>query len=83
KHVSKGDTAIGDLMILVRDKLLRIGLPVDSNSYTPGRRTNTNDMTEEIAKILARADSDEKYAFGQANQFETNPPDTTKPEASV
>lgn len=60
-HESSG--AIGDLVKLVRDRLLKIDLPPDSDSYKAGFRTNAKDLREQLSKIVERVENDKEYLF--------------------
>jgi serine/threonine protein kinase len=75
KHAPEKDSsALGDLVILVRDKLLQIELPPDSERYTPGCRTHAKDMRDELVRIQRRALEDPEYLFDRVDQFEKQYP---------
>jgi serine/threonine protein kinase len=74
KHDAKQASAIGDLVKLVRDRLLKIELPPDSDVYTPGKRTNAKDMREQLKSILDRASSEPRYRFDGIDKFGSHPP---------
>ncbi|KAF3050480.1 hypothetical protein E8E11_003748 [Didymella keratinophila] len=74
QHDSKQVSAIGDLIKLVRDKLLKVDLPPDSDVYTPGKRTNARDMTKELARILKKAKEEPVYLFDGVDKFGPHPP---------
>jgi serine/threonine protein kinase len=57
------DCAIGDLVKLVRDRLLKVDLPPHSSKYLKGFRTNAADLKEQLHEIIAKAERDEKYLF--------------------
>lgn len=67
------DTAIGDLIILVKERLLQIKLPFDSDVYEPGKRTNAKDMKMVLASILAKASADPVYLFEGIENFPPPP----------
>lgn len=67
--------AIGHLIELVRDRLLKISLPPDSEIYSEGFRTNATDLKDQLGKIIARAESDEEYLYAGADRSKfTTPP---------
>jgi serine/threonine protein kinase len=77
-HILKYDTkqasAIGDVVKLVRDRLLKVDLPPDSDVYTPGKRTNAKNMREELARILDKASREPEYLFDGVDKFGSSPP---------
>ncbi|CAN9134035.1 unnamed protein product [Alternaria alternata] len=62
-------SAIGDLIILVKERLLQIKLPFDSDVYESGKRTNAKDMKRVLASILATASRDPVYLFDGIENF--------------
>ncbi|KAG9201544.1 hypothetical protein G6514_005551 [Epicoccum nigrum] len=77
-HILKHDagrqgSAIGDLITLVKERLLQIRLPADSDVYEPGKRTNAKDMKRGLALILERASEDPVYLFDGINNFPPPP----------
>jgi serine/threonine protein kinase len=74
KHDAKQPSAIGDVVKLVRDRLLQVDLPPDSDVYTAGKRTNAKDMREQLARILERASREPEYLFDGIDKFGSNPP---------
>lgn len=70
---SKRGSALQDLVELVRDRLLRVDLPPDSDVYTPGKRTNAKDLKEQLTKILEKALQDCTYLFDGIEKFEPQP----------
>ena len=70
KHdAERQPSAIGDLIILVKERLLKIELPPDSDVYELGKRTNAKDMKKILASILARASEDPVYLFDGIENF--------------
>ena len=57
------DCAIGKLVELVRDRLLKVDLPPHSLKYVKGYRTNAADLKEQLHETIAKAERDEKYLF--------------------
>lgn len=78
KHESKQSSALGDMVKLVRDRLLKVDLPPHSDVYTPGKRTNAKDMKEQLAQILEKARQDRTYLFDGIDKFEPEPPSEVK-----
>lgn len=79
-HILKHDeefraSAIGDLITLVKDKLLQIDLPQDSEIPERGKRTNARDMRETLSSILKKASIDPEYLFDGIAFFPTLPSD--------
>lgn len=74
KHDAKQASAIGDVVKLVRDRLLKVDLPPTSDIYTPGKRSNANNMREELARILEKASQEPEYLFDGIDKFGSNPP---------
>ncbi|ESZ91413.1 hypothetical protein SBOR_8202 [Sclerotinia borealis F-4128] len=68
EHDPERDGAIGDLVKLVRERLLKIDLPPNSDFYTKGFRTNAKDLKEQLSGILAHANKDERYLFSGADR---------------
>lgn len=66
-------SAIRDLIDLVKERLLQIKLPFDSDVYEPGKRTNAKDMKRVLASILARASEDPVYLFDGIENFPPPP----------
>jgi len=66
-------SAIGDLIILVKERLLQIELPRDSDVYEPGKRTNAKDMKTVLASILETASEDPVYLFDGIENFPPPP----------
>ena len=61
QHDPERDCAIGHLITLVKDRLLKVDLPPDSEIYTRGYRTNAADLKDQLERIIIRAETDEKY----------------------
>jgi len=77
-HILEHDTgrkhsAIGDLILLVKERLLQIELPRDSDVYEPGKRTNAKDMKTVLASILETASEDPVYLFDGIENFPPPP----------
>ncbi|KAH9879714.1 hypothetical protein IAQ61_001533 [Plenodomus lingam] len=68
--------AIGDLIRLVKDRLLKIKLPRHSEIYSPGFRTNASDMRKELKRILDHAGRDKNYLFSGKDRTMALPPKT-------
>ncbi|KAB8303107.1 hypothetical protein EYC80_004558 [Monilinia laxa] len=69
-------SAIGDLVKLVKDRLLKIDLPPNSDVYKDGFRTNAKDLREQLSKIVEKATNDKEYLFscaGRTNFSQTQP----------
>jgi len=71
KHILRNDpecnrdsgTAMGDLVRLVKEKLLVVELPPRTDEYTPGCRTNASDLLEELNRIVEKARGNSNYLF--------------------
>lgn len=59
----KGSTAMGDLLRIVKENLLVVRLPANSDITQDGCRTNAETLLAELKKILDRAETDDAYAF--------------------
>jgi serine/threonine protein kinase len=68
-HYDGHGGAIFDLVKLVKDRLLQIDLPPDSERYTLGCRTNAKDLEEQLRKILTKAEADENYLFTEGDSI--------------
>ncbi|CAD6449984.1 b5fc90c4-77a7-4a6f-9a96-77317750b6f1 [Sclerotinia trifoliorum] len=66
--------AIGDVIKLVRDRLLKIDLPPNSDTYTKSFRTNARDLREQLGIIIKRAEGDERYLFSGKDRRSMSPP---------
>jgi hypothetical protein len=49
------DGVLGQLLLLVRDQMLKIELPPVTDEYTPGCRANAQHLQDQLAKIIATA----------------------------
>lgn len=67
-------TVMGDLLKLIKDKLLVVALPQNSKRYTPGFRTNAEDLRKDLKAIAQRANDNEKYAFRGLDRSKVEPP---------
>ncbi|TGO40875.1 hypothetical protein BHYA_0030g00420 [Botrytis hyacinthi] len=74
EHDLERDGVIGDLIRLMRDRLLQIHLPSNSDIYERGYRTNAKDLMGQLVSILARANIDENYLFSGADRTNMSPP---------
>ncbi|KAF7896065.1 hypothetical protein EAF00_006080 [Botryotinia globosa] len=74
EHDLERDGVIGDLIRLVRDRLLQIHLPSNSDIYEKGYRTNAKDLMRQLGSILACANTDENYLFSGADRTNMSPP---------
>jgi hypothetical protein len=74
EHDAKQVSAIGDVVKLVKDRLLKVELLPNSDVYTPGKRTNAKDMREELKRILKRARCEPRYLFDGMDKFGSHPP---------
>ncbi|KAF7866833.1 hypothetical protein EAF04_005674 [Stromatinia cepivora] len=73
-HDLEREGAIGGLIKLVRDRLLKIDLPPNSDLYTKGFRTNAKDLKEQLGSILERANGDDRYLFSGKNRTSMSRP---------
>jgi hypothetical protein len=67
-------SALGDLLKLVKNQLLVVNLPEDSDQYTPGFRSNASDLLEALKAIIQRANVDDHYAFSGTDRSSVGPP---------
>jgi serine/threonine protein kinase len=74
KYDAGQDSAIGDLMKLVKDGLLQVKLPPDSDRRTPETRINARNMREELDRIHEKASRQPEYAFSGMDRFGSYPP---------
>ena len=86
KHILKHDPeatgAIGKLLELVRDRLLRIDLPPNTEEYMPGCRTNAWDLKHCLQDILDQAHSPSSAEFlftGRDRSTVVKPPSHVEP----
>lgn len=63
QHDPERNGAIGHLIQLVRDRTLKVTLPPNSERYSEGCRTNAVDLKDQFKRIIAHAETDEKYLF--------------------
>ncbi|KAF2492573.1 HET-domain-containing protein [Lophium mytilinum] len=75
EHDPERNGAIGHLVKLVRDRLLQIRLPLDSDTYTPGFRTNAKDLREQLRMIIVETEKSEEYCFSGADRTNVSHPD--------
>ncbi|KAI9683734.1 MAG: hypothetical protein M1822_005924 [Bathelium mastoideum] len=68
EHDPERDGAVGDLVKLVRDRLLKIRRPEDSDVYTDGCRTNAKDLKKQLSSIIAKAKDNSAYLFSGADR---------------
>lgn len=74
---SYGSEAIKDLLKVVRDQLLVVQLPSDSNEkWRSGYRANAETLYHELVRISGRGASDHGYWF-TSGAFSSNPSGTT------
>jgi hypothetical protein len=73
QHDHGRDSAIGDMVKLVRDRLLQVNLPVDSDKPQDGCRTNAKAMKQELGRIMAKANQDEEYLFKRVDKIQALP----------
>ncbi|KAF1924719.1 HET-domain-containing protein [Didymella exigua CBS 183.55] len=87
QHISEDSTgysnALGDLVRLVRDKLLVIKLPQDSELPAPGTRISASNMRKEIELIVRKAAENDDYLFSRANKFVAQPPPADRSNTSL
>lgn len=57
------NSAIRDLMLLIRDKMLVVDLPARSDEDEPNCRANSKSVLDELRRILDQAMRDDKYLF--------------------
>jgi serine/threonine protein kinase len=65
---SEGDCALGHLVRVVKDRLLKIDLPPDTDEFSPGFRTNAGDLREQLRQIIDRGHENEEYLFSGADR---------------
>jgi len=86
KHILQYDPeregAIGHLVQLMRDRLLKIRLPPKSEIYARGFRTNATDLKEQLQKIITKARKDENYLFSGADRTKVPLPDSSEQNPS-
>jgi serine/threonine protein kinase len=75
--------AIGHLVKLVRDRLLKIDLPPNSDVYVEGFRTNAKDLREQLEFIIEKARENEEYWFSGADRKNVSPPEQAEPSTNV
>jgi len=63
---------------LIQRKMLVVKLPPKSHEYTPGCRTNAEDVLGDLTIILERAQSDDRYLFTGASRKGVKPPPSGK-----
>jgi serine/threonine protein kinase len=64
----KGRTALGDLLILIQERLLVVELPPLPTTYTPKCRTNAADMVKELDVIIAKATAEPSYLYSKVDR---------------
>ncbi|KAF2715969.1 HET-domain-containing protein [Polychaeton citri CBS 116435] len=62
-HDPERDSAIGDLIKLIKHRMLKIELPPDSEIFTEGFRTNADDVKMQLEKIIEKAEGNHCYLF--------------------
>lgn len=86
QHIQQDSTnyseALVDLVRLVKDKLLVVKLPEDSEHPERGARTNAAGMRKEIELIIQKAAKREDYLFSAANNFAPRPPPSDQSDTS-
>lgn len=87
-HILENDPesrgAIGDLVRLVKDRLIQVLLPEDSDIYTPGYRTNAKDLKEQLKFICDKSERDEVYLFSGVERTNvSHPSDPTRSNRAV
>jgi serine/threonine protein kinase len=78
----EGKCAIGDVVKLVRDRLLRIDLPPDSDKFSEGYRTNASDLKDQLGEIIRMAERDEYLFSGRDRSKYLEPPQSEAPRAT-
>ncbi|KAF2720715.1 HET-domain-containing protein, partial [Polychaeton citri CBS 116435] len=63
QHDPERNSAIGHMVKLVKDRLLKIALPPDSEAFLEGFRTNAADLKDQLDKIIEHATKDERCLF--------------------
>ncbi|OCK81870.1 HET-domain-containing protein [Lepidopterella palustris CBS 459.81] len=82
-HDPERNGAVGHLVKLVRDRLLKIRLPPNSDIYTEGFRTNAKDLKEQFALIISNAEGDERYLFSGADRANASLPEPVEPSTNI
>ncbi|KAF2023452.1 hypothetical protein EK21DRAFT_94896 [Setomelanomma holmii] len=82
---TEGDSALGDTVRLVRDRLLQISLPVDSDEeWKLGYRTNAKGLRKQLDEIVQRGELKEEYfSNGRDRSNITSPKQTQFAEPSL
>ncbi|KAH9876710.1 hypothetical protein J1614_003842 [Plenodomus biglobosus] len=60
--------AIGEIVRIVKERLLQIKVPDDLTKYTPGYRTSAADLREQVEQIIAKAEKDPGYLLSDADR---------------
>lgn len=66
----QGDSALGDVLKLIRTKMLVVSLPTDSDQPVEGRRCNADVVSSELKRIVDRAHGDPFYLSHDTNLIE-------------
>ena len=70
-----GGTAIGDLLTVVRDKMLVVATPDDPTIYVKGLRAPASTLLKDLDKIIVKASAPgNKYAFTGKERVVVSPP---------
>ncbi|RDW87216.1 hypothetical protein BP5796_02910 [Coleophoma crateriformis] len=83
EHDPERNGAIGSLVKLVKDRLLKTKLPADSDVYEEDHRTNAKDLKEQLALIIKEAEKNENYLFSGANRDNVMRPTTIAPKTNT
>lgn len=63
QEIGQMGTVMGDLLRIIKEKLLVVALPQNSKRYTRGSRTNAEDLLNDLKELAKRAKENKKYAF--------------------
>lgn len=77
-QASEKGSALRDLILLIRSKLLVIELPADSDVYEPGRRINSKTLVKELDEIIQKGKEDPLYLFSGYGRAEITMPEITQ-----
>lgn len=74
QHDPECNGAIGTLIRLVKERLLVVDLPPNSEIHTPGFRTNALDLKDQISLIIEKAGTDKRFLFSGTDRSSVNTP---------
>ncbi|RDL35913.1 uncharacterized protein BP5553_06525 [Venustampulla echinocandica] len=82
EHDPERNGAIGHLVKLVSERLLKIHLPQNSDVYEEGFRTNAKDLREQLELIIANTKENESYLFSGADRTNVPLPEPAEPSTN-